>query len=81
MGHDRYDVIIVGAGPAGSTAAKICADNNLSVALIEKGKFPGSKNMFGGSIFRPSLEEIIPDYLETAPLEKSNPGSPLFHGN
>ncbi len=70
MGHDRYDVIIVGAGPAGSTAAKICADNNLSVALIEKGKFPGSKNMFGGSIFRPSLEEIIPDYLETAPLER-----------
>ena len=70
MGHDRYDVIIVGAGPAGSTAAKICADNNLSVALIEKGEFPGSKNMFGGSIFRPSLEEIIPDYLETAPLER-----------
>ncbi len=41
MGHDRYDVIIVGAGPAGSSAAKLCAENNLSVALIERGQFPG----------------------------------------
>ena len=43
MGHDRYDVIIVGAGPAGSTAAKICAESNLSVALIEKGEYPAVK--------------------------------------
>jgi len=70
MGHDRYDVIIVGAGPAGSTAAKICAESNLSVALIEKGEYPGSKNMFGGSVFRAALEEIIPDFLEKAPIER-----------
>jgi electron transfer flavoprotein-quinone oxidoreductase len=70
MGHDRYDVIIVGAGPAGSSAAKICADHNLSVALIEKGRFPGSKNMFGGTIYRAATEEIIPGFWEEAPIER-----------
>lgn len=71
MGHDRYDVIIVGAGPAGSSAAKICADNNLSVVLIEKGRFPGTKNMFGGTIYRAAAEEIIPDFWEEAPIERN----------
>src|SRR5690554_1933435 len=78
MGHDRYDVIIVGSGPAGSTAAKICAENNLTVALIEKGEFPGSKNMFGGSIFRAALEEIVPDFLEKAPIERKVVREVLF---
>jgi len=31
-----YDVIVVGAGPAGLTAAKVAAENGLSVALIER---------------------------------------------
>jgi digeranylgeranylglycerophospholipid reductase len=33
---DRYDVIVVGAGPAGSVAARVAAENGLSVLLIEK---------------------------------------------
>ena len=32
----QYDIIIVGAGPAGSTFAKIAASNGLSVLLLEK---------------------------------------------
>ena len=34
----KYDVIIIGAGPAGLMAAKTAAENNLHVALIEKRK-------------------------------------------
>ncbi|MFW6270284.1 MAG: FAD-dependent oxidoreductase [Bacillota bacterium] len=71
MGHDRYDVIIVGAGPAGSAAAIICAQNNLSVALIEKGKYPGSKNMFGGTIYSDVVAKIIPEFWKEAPLERA----------
>lgn len=33
---DRYDVIVIGAGPAGSIAAKTAAENGLDVLLIEK---------------------------------------------
>ena len=32
----QYDVIVVGAGPAGFLAAKTCAENGLNVALLEK---------------------------------------------
>ena len=32
----KYDLVIVGAGPAGLMAAKTAAENNLSVALIDK---------------------------------------------
>ena len=33
---DRYDVLIIGAGPAGSIAAKTAAEKGLDVLLIEK---------------------------------------------
>lgn len=70
MGYDRYDVIIVGAGPAGSAAAYLCAENNLSVALMERGELPGSKNMFGGSVYSEMTSLIISDFWESAPLER-----------
>ena len=37
MGNDRYNAVVVGAGPAGVTAALSMANTNLSVALIERG--------------------------------------------
>lgn len=38
-----YDVIIVGAGPAGSSAALLLAQQNLRVLLLEKSRFPRAK--------------------------------------
>ncbi|GAB6098585.1 FAD-dependent oxidoreductase [Halanaerocella petrolearia] len=70
MGHDRYDAIVVGAGPAGASAALKLAEDDLSVALIERGEEPGSKNMFGGNIYREPTAEIIPAFWEEAPLER-----------
>ena len=43
-----YDIVIVGAGPAGSTAAKILASQDLNVLLIDKEKFPRNKPCGGG---------------------------------
>jgi len=38
-----YDALIVGAGPAGSTAARVLARAGWSVGLIEKSSFPRRK--------------------------------------
>jgi len=40
---DRTDVIVVGAGPAGSTAAKLLADRGYSVLLVDRSNFPRHK--------------------------------------
>ena len=36
MKDERYDVVVVGAGPAGSVTAKTAAENGLDVLLIER---------------------------------------------
>jgi electron transfer flavoprotein-quinone oxidoreductase len=62
-----FDVIVVGAGLAGSAAAVIAARNGLSVAMIERGQTPGSKNYFGGALYTHSLLEIYPDLWDRKP--------------
>ena len=60
-----FDAIIVGAGPAGSTAAKNLASKGISVALLDKDQFPRNKPCGGG--LTPHLFQIhpeIPEYLE-----------------
>jgi flavin-dependent dehydrogenase len=37
---NRYDVIVIGAGPAGSTAAALLAEKGRRVLVLEKEKFP-----------------------------------------
>jgi electron transfer flavoprotein-quinone oxidoreductase len=66
-----YQAIVVGAGPAGSSAALTMARAGLDVALVERGTFPGEKNMFGGILHRmTSIEEVLPDFWTRAPLER-----------
>lgn len=66
-----FDVIVVGAGPAGSIAALKMAKSGLKVALLERGKHPGSKNIFGGLLHNtPVLNKFFPDFWEKAPLER-----------
>ena len=38
-----YDVIVIGAGPAGCAAARTLAKANLSVGLFDKAVFPRDK--------------------------------------
>ncbi|MGM0501380.1 MAG: FAD-dependent oxidoreductase [Bacillota bacterium] len=64
-------MIIVGAGPAGTAAAIKLAQNNLAVLLIERGSYPGAKNMFGGTIYRKATAQVIPEFWKTAPLERA----------
>ena len=61
---DKYDVIIVGAGPGGCTAAKFAADKKLKVLLLERAKEPGDKNMSGSYLFRRVCEECFPGFKD-----------------
>jgi geranylgeranyl reductase family protein len=44
----KYDVVVIGAGPAGSTAAKCLAEKGVKTLLIDKKKFPRDKPCGGG---------------------------------
>lgn len=68
--QNKYDAIVVGAGPAGSAAALTMAQNNMSVLLLERGLYPGAKNMFGGTIYRQPTELLVPAFWKEAPLER-----------
>ena len=66
-----FDVIIIGAGPAGSMAALKLAQAGLNVCMLERGQHPGAKNMFGGLLHNtPVLNEMLPSFWEKAPLER-----------
>lgn len=70
MAEDKFDAIIVGAGPAGSTAAYVLAREGLNVLLVERGATPGAKNMFGGRMYSHALNRIIPEFWKEAPVER-----------
>ena len=67
---ESFDAIVVGAGPAGSAAAYVMAKAGLSVLQIERGEYPGAKNVQGAILYADALERIIPDFREDAPLER-----------
>ncbi len=65
-----FDVIVVGAGPAGAAAALVLARAGKNVCVLERGPFPGSKNMYGGVIYARVLDELIPRWWEQAPVQR-----------
>ena len=56
-----YDVIIVGAGPAGTSCAKYLVDNGVKTLILEKCKLPRYK-CCGGYLTQRSLEVIKKNY-------------------
>lgn len=66
----HFDIVIVGAGPAGLAAAIYLAKEGYKPVVLERGPFPGAKNMFGGVVYGRVIEQIIPDFWEKAPIER-----------
>lgn len=70
--QEKYDVAIVGAGPAGISAACVLADNGINAVVFERGEFPGAKNISGGVLYGHDLARIIPDFSQkNCPIERN----------
>ena len=67
---DKFDVIIVGAGLAGLGAAYTLAGSGLEVLVLERGDYPGAKNVTGGRLYVNPVRDLFPGLFEKAPLER-----------
>ncbi len=65
-----FDVIVIGGGVAGCVAAYQLAKAGRSVVLIERGAEPGAKNLSGGVFYSRVMEQVFPDFVTDAPVER-----------
>ncbi len=68
--EQKYDIIVVGAGPAGSAAAYVLAKNGFKVLVLERGRTVGSKEVFGGKVYAPPLRDVWPELDKEAPIHR-----------
>ncbi|MDF2928021.1 MAG: electron transfer flavoprotein-ubiquinone oxidoreductase, partial [Anaerospora sp.] len=66
----KFDVIIAGAGPAGSTAAYFMAQQGLKVLLLERGCYPGAKVCGGVSIIAEHTHKLFPNFWDELEWER-----------
>jgi len=67
---EKVEVIIVGGGLAGLSCAYELADSGMTVLVLERGDFSGSKNVTGGRIYLRPILPYLPDIWREAPLER-----------
>jgi electron transfer flavoprotein-quinone oxidoreductase len=67
---EKFEVIIVGAGLAGLSAAYALAQEGIEVVVIERGDYPGAKNVTGGRIYTRPLQKYLPELWKEAPFER-----------
>ena len=66
----RFDALVVGAGPAGLSCSYELAKKGLRVAVLERGRAPGSKNLFGGRVYSSPVEKVYGSLRKEAPIER-----------
>jgi electron transfer flavoprotein-quinone oxidoreductase len=67
---ENFDVIVVGGGPAGLSAAISAARGGMKTVVIERGDYPGTKNVMGGILYTNATDMVVPEFWKDAPLER-----------
>ena len=67
---EKVDVVVVGAGPAGLTAAYFLAKKGFSAVVLERGVEVGSKNVFGGRVYSHPLDKYFSGYRQELNIER-----------
>ncbi len=68
---DSFDVVVVGAGLAGSACALTLARNGVRVCVCERGAWPGEKSLSGMILYGRPLADLIPAFWKVAPVERA----------
>jgi electron transfer flavoprotein-quinone oxidoreductase len=67
---EKVEVVVVGAGVAGLATAMVLAEAGVEVLVVERGDYPGSKNVTGGRLYLEPVRPYLPDLWDEAPLER-----------
>ena len=88
MVKDRYDIVVIGAGPAGSVAARFAAENGASVLMLERDREPGIPVRCGEAVSHKGIAPFIDidkrwiaSQIDIAKLTSPNGESALMYNN
>ncbi len=67
---EKVEFVVVGAGLSGLATALVLAEAGAEVLVVERGDYPGSKNVTGGRLYLGPIRSYLPDLWQDAPLER-----------
>lgn len=68
-----YEVVIIGGGPSGLSAAIKLSERGVKVLVIERGRYCGAKNVFGGVVYTSAVKALVPNFPQVEPFPCERP--------
>ena len=67
---EKFELAIVGGGPAGLTCAYVASKLGAQTIVLERGNSPGTKTVSGGLLYTHVLKQIFPNFWEEGFFER-----------